>query len=84
MGFGQVADQYARQIEKQFNRQERQHRDFTTKDEQAAVKFYTAAQQAVEALEVIPEGEPEGFVMRTAAELAPIKLGFNVTKETNG
>jgi hypothetical protein len=72
--FTQVLAQYIEAVSNQLKRRNRQKRDFFTKDEQAALKWYGQASQQIEALKVEPTGE--GFVMRTAAELAPVRLGF--------
>lgn len=73
--FTQVLAQYSRAITQQVKRRDRQHRDFFTKDEQKANTFYFDSRAKVGALD---EAEPtgEGFVMRTADELAPVRLGF--------
>jgi hypothetical protein len=72
--FTQVFAQYVNAVSNQLKRRNRQNRDFFTKDEQAALKWYGQAVQQIETLKVEPTGE--GFVMRTADQLAPVRLGF--------
>ena len=48
MGFEQVLSQYEHAIASQVKRCIRQKRDFYTKEEQAAIKFYMAAVQWLE------------------------------------
>jgi hypothetical protein len=50
MGFQAVLDQYITAVSKQIKRRNRQGRDFFTKDEQAALKFYGQAAQQIKAL----------------------------------
>ena len=50
MGFEQVLDQYHKAKLKQQSRRERQKRDFHTKDEQAALKFYSKSMEQIEGL----------------------------------
>lgn len=86
MSFRAVLSQYDKALGKQLKRMDRQGRDFFTRDEQAAIKYYNMSSLQVEALEVTPEGTPEGFVMRTSEELEPVRMGFDkfvVVKETN-
>jgi hypothetical protein len=83
--FSSIAEQYDAHAAKQFRRAERQHRD-PTLEELVGVLYYRAAGDAVRALINISDEElahqtgREGFVMKTAEELAPITTGF--AKET--
>lgn len=55
MGFEQVVGEYARGTRKQIHRMKRQGRDFHTKAEQAALKFYTEAIQKIVAVGKEPD-----------------------------
>jgi hypothetical protein len=57
MSFSQVLTQYDRALANQLKRRDRQKRDFFTKNENAAVRYYNGAFLAVQRLEPAREGE---------------------------
>lgn len=79
MSFTKVMERYVSAIAKQINRKNRQGRTQFTRNENAAIRYYSDAAQKLNEMNELTPGE--GFEMRSAEELAPVKLGFSTKLE---
>jgi hypothetical protein len=74
MSFLKVLNQYGKSVQRQIDRTPGPN---LNSKRVKAITYYKESMHKICALGPAPEGAPEGFIMRTAEELEPVRMGFN-------